>query len=50
MLVLGVSDFEGETEAASTEIDRPGGVLYNVKLDDPLPPDVDLINLIWRRR
>ena len=46
ILVLGVSDFEGKTEAAGTIIDRPGGVLYNVRLDDPLPPDVDHINLI----
>ena len=50
MLVLGAGDLEGRTEATGTVIDKPGGVLYNIRLDHPLPPDVKTIDFVGGSR
>ena len=46
MVILGVTDLAGQTEALGTVVDKPGGVLYNVRLDDPLPPAVESLNFV----
>ncbi len=50
LIVLGVSDLGGRTEAIGTVVEKPGEVLYNVHLDEPLPPDRDTITFIGVNR
>jgi len=50
LIVLGVSDLGGRTEAIGTVVEKPGGVLYNVRLDEPLPPDQGTITFIGVNR
>ena len=49
-IVLGLPDHGGKTEAIGTVVDRPGGVLYNVRLDEPLAPGVDTLTFIGEAR
>ena len=46
MVVLRVENLGGKTEATGTIVDRPGGVLYNVRLDERLAPGVETIDFI----
>ena len=50
LIILGVSDLGGRTEAIGTVVEKPGGVLYNVHLDEPLSPDRDTITFIGGNR
>ena len=50
LVVLGVGDMGDKTEATGTVVDRPGGVLYNVRLDEPLAPGNETINFIGGSR
>ena len=47
--ILGVSDLGGKTEAVGTVVEKPGGLLYNVRLDAPLAPDHDMVTFIGGR-
>ena len=50
MLILGASRQTGKTEAPGTVVDKPGGVLYNIRLDEPLPPNVEKIDFVGGSR
>jgi hypothetical protein len=47
--ILGVSDLGGKTDAVGTVVEKPGGLLYNVRLDAPLAPDHDMVTFIGGR-
>ena len=46
VIVLGVPDLGGQTDAVGTVVEKPGGVLYNVRLDAPLAPDHDMLTFL----
>lgn len=50
LMVLGVTDLSGRTETPGTVVDKPGGILYNIRLDEPLPPNVQSIDFIGGSR
>jgi hypothetical protein len=50
LVSLGVDDVGSRTEAAGTVVEKPGGVLYNVLLDEPLSESVDRIIFIGGSR
>ena len=50
LIVLGVSDLGGRTEAIGTVVEKPGAELFNVHLDEPLPPYRDMITFIGVNR
>ena len=47
--ILGVSDLGGKTDAVGTVVEKPGGLLYNVRLDAPLAQDHDMVTFIGGR-
>ena len=50
LLVLGATDLSGRNETSGTVVDKPGGILYNIRLDEPLPPNVATIDFIGGSR
>jgi hypothetical protein len=50
LVILGVDDLGSRTEAAGTVVDKPGGVLYHVSLDQPLSEGVDRISFVGGSR
>ncbi len=50
LMVLGVTDLSGKTEASGTVVDKPGGILYNIRLDEPVPVDVATIDFVGGSR
>ncbi len=50
LMVLGASDFSDRDETSGTVVDKPGGILYNIRLDEPLPPNVATIDFIGGSR
>ena len=50
LMVLGATDLAGRTETSGTVIDKPGGILYNIRLDEPLPPNVETIDFVGGSR
>ena len=46
LVILQAPDHGGKTEAIGTVVDRPGGMLYNVHLDEPLAPGVDRLTFV----
>jgi hypothetical protein len=50
LVLLGSPDLRGRTEAIGTVVDRPGGVLYNVRLDEPLAPGLETLTFVSGRR
>ena len=50
LVILGVDDLGRRTEASGTVVEKPGGVLYNVLLDEPLSESVDKITFVGGSR
>ena len=50
LTVLGATDLSGRTETSGTVVDKPGGILYNIRLDEPLPPNVESIDFVGGSR
>ena len=50
MVILGVDDLGSRTESAGVVVEKPGGVLYNIRLDQPLSAGVDTINFVGGKR
>jgi hypothetical protein len=50
LVILGVDDLGSRTEAGGTVVEKPGGVLYNVLLDEPLSEGVDKIPFVGGSR
>jgi hypothetical protein len=50
LVILGVDDLGSRTEAAGTVVEKPGGVLHHVLLDEPLSGGVDTIPFVGGSR
>ena len=50
LVILEVDDLGSRTEAAGTVVEKPGGVLYHVLLDQPLSESVDRITFVGGSR
>lgn len=50
LVILGIDDLGSKTEAAGTVVEKPGGVLYHVLLDEPLSASVDKITFVGGSR
>jgi hypothetical protein len=50
LVILGVDDLGSKTEAGGTVVEKPGGVLYHVLLDEPLSGGVDKIPFVGGSR
>ena len=50
LVILGVDDLGSRTEAGGTVVEKPGGVLYHVLLDEPLSESVDRITFVGGSR
>ncbi len=46
LVILQFPDHGEKTEAIGTVVNRPGGALYNVHLDEPLAPGVDMLTFV----
>lgn len=46
MVLLGAPDLRGRTQAIGTVVAKPGGLLYNVRLDEPLAPGFDTLTFV----
>lgn len=46
LVLLGAPELGGRTEAIGTVVARPGGLLYNVHLDEPLAPGYDTLTFV----
>ena len=50
LVVLGATDLSGRDESSGTVVDKPGGILYNIRLDEPLSPNVESIDFVGGSR